>query len=800
MPEPPTAFKPSHDQNAATPSAGEQTAVPNEDPSRLNLPPHQAENLQESARALAARGELAQALHILRKAEQLQPNDAQLQIDLSRVLHALEEPLEALSHIDRAVALQAASAQAHHLKGLVLEALMRLPEALLSHQTAIALQPELAPAHFCCGVLQTTLRRLDMAREHFKWCIRCQPEWAEAHANLGIVTRKLGQPEAALIHFENALTLQPRDANTWVNQGNALAGLSRLEQALKSYEYAISLSERHALAWLNRAQCLNQLGRHAAAVSSFQLAFELQSGDAAMWTLYGDSLQSLMRYDEAGRSYKEALRRDPGHAPAWAHWGYALSVMGRHLGALRCVRMALAIEPDFPFLQGVRLSLQMQVCQWRNHDLEVDELCQRVANNEKATPPFAMLAFTDSAELQLRAAELWRPTSSGQRLPALPPRGPSKIPQRIKVGYFSADFHSHATAYLMAQVLELHDRQRFEVIGFSWGPANEGDPMRQRLRKAFDHLIEVGSHSDLQVARLARTLSIDLAIDLKGYTRMARPGIFSQRAAPVQASYLGYPGTLGEPEMDYLIADAQLVPQASQRLYSEKIIELPGSYQCNDRLRFESALQPSRLDLVLPQQSFVFCCFNNCYKITPAIFHIWMRLLQQVPQSVLWLLEDNRAATGQLREQASRLGIAPQRLIFAARRPQAEHLARHRQADLFLDTWPCNAHTTASDALWMGLPVLTLCGESFASRVGASLLQACGLPELITTSPQEYEGLALKLATQTPALQNLKDRLSRARTQAPLFDSAQFTRHLEAAFTQMHERAQAGLKPISMRL
>jgi predicted O-linked N-acetylglucosamine transferase (SPINDLY family) len=399
--------------------------------------------------------------------------------------------------------------------------------------------------------------------------------------------------------------------------------------------------------------------------------------------------------------------------------------------------------------------------------------------------------LSGSAALQRRAAEIWvrERCPTNPMLPAIPKRARD---ERIRIGYFSADYHDHATSYLIAGMFEMHDRSRFEVIAFSFGPDSSG-AMRARIKAACDEFIEVRDKSDSEVALLARDLQIDVAVDLKGFTDGNRVGIFALRAAPLQVSYLGYPGSLGANYMDYLIADHTLIPQESRRHYTEKIVYLPGSYQANDAKRAIADRAFTRAELGLPAAGFVFCCFNNNYKIMPDTFDRWMRILERVPGGVLWLLADNPTAVANLRREAARRNVSPERLVFAGRIDLPEHLARHRAADLFIDTWPCNAHTTASDALWAGLPVLTCAGEGFASRVAASLLTAIGLPELIVSTADHYEELAVQLATDRQHLTEIKQRLAENRLTAPLFDTQRYTLQIEAAYTKLYERCQANL-------
>jgi predicted O-linked N-acetylglucosamine transferase (SPINDLY family) len=364
------------------------------------------------------------------------------------------------------------------------------------------------------------------------------------------------------------------------------------------------------------------------------------------------------------------------------------------------------------------------------------------------------------------------------------------------VGYFSADFKNHPVAFLIAELFEIHDRSQFETYAFSL--AEGADEMRGRLHKAFDHFIDAEARSDVEIAQVARDLGIDIAVDLSGFTQDSRTGIFAHRAAPIQVNYLGYPGTMGADYIDYIIADKTLIPPQSQQFYSEKIVYLPNSYQVNDRGRLISVRQFTRTELGLPENGFVFCCFNNNFKILPATFDGWMRILKSVKGSVLWLFQDNPRAVDNLRCEALNRGVEASRLIFAERMPLAEHLARHRQADLFLDTLPYNAHTTTSDALWTGLPVLTLMGESFASRVAASLLNAIGLPELITSSQEEYEALAIELALNPKKLADTKLKLANNRLTAPLFDTPLFAKNLEAAYIEIYKKYQADLQPEHM--
>jgi predicted O-linked N-acetylglucosamine transferase (SPINDLY family) len=406
--------------------------------------------------------------------------------------------------------------------------------------------------------------------------------------------------------------------------------------------------------------------------------------------------------------------------------------------------------------------------------------------NERVINPFTLLALSDDPLLNKKASEIY----AQAKYPLNDILGP--IPklhktQKIRIGYFSADFHNHATCYLMAELFELHDKDKFEIIAFSFGPKVD-DAMRDRIENSFDQFIEVGDKSDMEIAQIARGLNINIAIDLKGFTEDSRTSIFAHRAAPIQVNYLGYPGTMGTNYFDYIIADETLIPANFQSFYSEKIAYLPNSYQVNDRKRLISERQFTRQELGLPENSFVFCCFNNNFKILPGTFASWMKILKAVEGSVLWVFQENSWVVDNLKREALSHGVEASRLVFAERMEQSEHLARHQQADLFLDTLPYNAHTTASDALWAGLPVLTLMGRSFASRVAASLLNAVGLSELITTSIEEYESLAIELALNSNKLSKIKLQLAENRLTSQLFDTPLFTKNIEAVYSKMYER------------
>jgi len=475
-------------------------------------------------------------------------------------------------------------------------------------------------------------------------------------------------------------------------------------------------------------------------------------------------------------------------------YGYVLTLLKRVEEGIASFDQALALDPDYKFLIGLRQHARMQICNWTGLESAVAQVVQGLQARRKVSPPLATMGLVDSPSLHRAAAEIFaqQECPGNASLGALAPHPPS---DRIRVGYFSADFRIHPVSLLSAGLIEAHDRSRFEIFAFAYG-ADVPDHVRTRLRHAFDHFTDVDQQSNEDVARLARELRIDIAVDLMGFTHGCRPKIFALRAAPVQVNFLGYPGTLGTDFMDYLVADRVLVPPESEQHYAEKIIYLPDSYQPNDSEREIGERIFTREELGLPSEGFVFCCFNRAFKLLPATFDTWMSILRRVPGSVLWLSDGGSSVAANLQREAQARGVDGRRLVFAKAMTGLEHhLSRHRSAGLFLDTFPFNAHTSASDALWAGVPVVTCMGEGIPARVAASLLHAVGLSELITSTLAEYEELAVRLATHPADLQRIRETLARGHLSAPLFDTARYTRNLESAYEQIYKRSQSGLAP-----
>lgn len=621
---------------------------------------------------------------------------------------------------------------------------------------------------------------------------------APLHANRGAALRELARPTEALASLDRALALDPRHAGAHANRAAALLDLGRAAEALDAAACSLALAPHHPAALYNRVTALIALGRPDAALAACEPARAVLGEHVELLAHHGALLRAAGRPREALACCDAALAQAPQRADLHVQRGHALGELGDPQGAAASYATALELAPGMPWVFGDWLHARLRMCDWAGLETAFAHLGTAIDAGRPVCEPFVALFAPLSPGQRRRCAEIHVREHWPRAAPPLP--ADPAPPARLRIGYFSADWREHPTAQLMAGLIEAHDRQRVEVIGFAFGPPPPaGDAMRTRLRAGFDRFVEVHGRSDAEVAAIAREFGIHIAIDLGGHTRGARSGVFAQRAAPLQLAWLGFPGTLGAPFIDYLLADAVVLPPGHEAAFSESVARLPHCYQPNDDRRAVAARSCTRAELGLPERGFVFCCFNQPAKITPEVFAMWMRLLHSAPESVLWLLDVHPASTRALRGHAQSHGVAAGRLVFAPRWPVAEHLARLRAADLALDTWPCGAHTTASDALWAGVPFLTRLGEGFAERVGASLLHAVGLPELIAGSAQAHEAQALALARDRPRLAALRERLQRQRTTAPLFDTRGFARRLEAAFAQLWERRRAGLPPAPLQ-
>ena len=792
----------------------------------ISINPRIAESHYNRGNALQELGQPDAAVASYDRAVSVNPAYVQAWSNRGLALQALKEPDAAVASYDKAISIRPDFAEAWSNRGLALEELAQLEDALASFDKAIGIYPEYAEACSNRGLALIKLKRLDEAVASFDKAISINPESAQAYWNRGLALKELGQLDKAVSSYDKAINIRPDYAEAWSSRGLALAELGRHDDAVASHDEAIRVRPDYAEAWSNRGLALNELRQPDIALASCDKAISIKPDLAEAHSNRGNALQELRQMEAAIASYDRAIRIKPDYVHAWSNRGLALQKLGRlddavashdnairinpvyaeahsnraialeDLGkldeALASYDRAISINPAIAYLLGHRANAARSMCEWNLDHAHMETIETRIANGEKVAEPFAALAFTASPELQRKAAELWagdqHPADKSQPAPAGHPRH-----EKIRIAYVSSDFREHPASYNMAGVFENLDKERFEISAISLGEKSTGD-MRRRLEQSFHHFIDVDNKTDSQIAALMREMEIDIAVDIMGATRNQRTGIFAMRAAPIQVNHYAF--TCGAPHMDYIIADPTSIPEGHEIHFSEAPAFLRHTLFATDNTRSISGKLPSRADAGLPQDGFVFCCFNNSYKITPGVFDIWMRLLAKVDGSVLWLKATNPEMTRNLRREAQRRGVDANRLVFAGNVDKMEdHLARHRMADLFLDTLAFNAQTTACDALWSGLPLVTCPGRSMVSRVAAGLLNAIVLPELIAKSTEEYEGLAFALATDPGKLLKIKKTLDANRLTTPLFNTQRYVRDLENVFREMYERHRSGLAP-----
>jgi len=664
------------------------------------------------------------------------------------------------------------------------------------------------------GIINNMLGLFEKAEACFRRAIYIHADYAEAHANLGNILKEQGKLDQAIASFQHALKIKPDYAIAHYNMGNALSGQGKLNEAIASYQHALRIKPDYAEALNNMGDALSDQGKLDDAVATFRRALDIEPDFAEAHNNMGKALRDQDKLDEAIASYQRALKIKPDYAEAHNNMGVTLQDRGKLDEAVASYQKALKIKPDnaealinlgatlqdqgkldeaiASYQKGLNIkpdnaAAQTQMLHQLQHICDF-ERTTRLADfsatlgiDTAAVSPFAALSWADDPEHQLARSRNWANEKFKKASTPFPVRSYIR-PPRIRIGYFSTDFNDHPLLILISGLMREHDRAGFEVFAFSYSKKKSGE-RRQKLISDVEHFFDVAENSDQEILKLARSNKIDIAVDLTGYTKNSRSEIFQLRLAPIQISFLGYPSTMGAPFIDYILADRHLIPDSQRAGYSEKVFYMPHTYMPIDNTRQIAQSVTTRADFGLPKAAVVLCCFNNSYKISSREFVIWMRLLRKIEGSVLWLLKGNKWAVANLRKEALRQGIDPSRLIFADLLPHAEHLARHKHADIFVDTFNYNAHTTAVDALWAGLPVVTKQGNQFAARVAASLLTAVGLPELITQNETDYEALILDLATSPHKLQALREKLAINRLTQPLFDTQRYTRDFEAGLT-----------------
>ncbi len=698
-------------------------------------------------------GSLA-TLRILERELAADPESAARHVALANALAGLGRPGEAIPHYERAVALAPGCADWRSNLASLLTETGRHAEAVAEAAKALDLDPGNFGALYNQAVGLLQLGHASAAAVRLRECARLQPADARVYNNLGLALAADRELGAAIAAYDQALAMRPDYARAWNNRGLAEIHRYNHARALADLDAALAIDSRYVAAIVNRGLALAGLGKKTAALDCYRRAFPAP--------------QALAN--------ASAILRD----------------MNRGAEAQECGQLLYRIAPELEEAAGIHHAMSQNVAAWSDYESRIDAIVAAVRAGRRPAHPFAFLSVADSPMDQLECSRALARTLGGE---APLWRGDIYRHDRIRVAYLSSDFHDHATMYLAIGLFEHHDRNRFEVHALSYGNRTMSDPMRSRLRAAFEHFEDVDALSARQTAERVRDLEIDLLIDMKGYTADSRVDILAHRPAPIQAHFLGYPGTLGASFVDYLIADREVIPPERRADYAEQVVYLPHCYQATDDRRSLDTVGWSRERAGLPSSGIVLCAFHQVYKLNPPLFAVWMRLLQRLPDATLWLLADDATAKARLREEAGARGVDPARVVFAPRMDQGPHLARQRVADLFLDAWPVGAHTSASDALWAGLPVVALRGRGFAARVSASIVRAAGLEELITDSPAEYEELIVGLCGDGDRLARLRERVESTVRHSTLFDTAGFTRALESAYLQMWTLYQAGRAP-----
>ena len=665
-------------------------------------------------------------------------------------------------------------------------------------EQVVLIKPNFADAYNNIGICLEKLNDLDGAIKNYNLAINNRPNFAEAHNNIGVVFQKLRNFDQAILQYKKAITYKNLYLDAYVNLANLFKETKQFEEAIKNYDLAINLNPKLAEVYNNKGNALKEIRKFEEAIKNYDLAINLNPKLAEVYNNKGNALKEIRKFEEAIKNYDLAINLNPNFAEAYFNTATALQDIKNFEKAVLYFEKALLLDKEIPFCKGYLLHAKMLCCNWSGLNELYKEIYNDVEKNRYSATPFGYQAICDDESNLQKCAQLY----SSKRFPEIKNNLFSKKVsknKKIKIGYLCGEFREQATSILMTEVWEKHNKEDFEIIAFDSG-WDDKSLRRNRIINAFDKFIDISKVSDLDAAKIIYKEQIDILINLNGFFGTGRPVVFSYRPAGIQINYLGFPGTIGSKYIDYILCDQTVVPPESKKFYNEKIIYLPDSYQANDTKRNISDKKFLREELSLPKESFVFCCFNNNYKITPNMFDVWARLLKKIDNSVLWLIDGNSEATENLKKEAKIRNIDVSRLIFAKRMKLEDHLARHKNADLFLDTLPYNAHTTASDSLWAGLPVLTCLGKAFPGRVAASLLKSLDLPELITYSENEYISKAEELALNPEKLTLIKNKLDTNKFSQPLFNTELFCRNLESAFKIIFEKYSLGLETEDIRL
>ena len=692
---------------------------------------------------------------------------------------------EAIVCLEKAVALKPDYAAAHNNIAAVLKDKKDYEGAIKSVKTALKYKPDYPEALLNLGNIIYARKHFDEAIKCYQMALKFRPNYIEALNNLALLYKETGALDDAVKWFEIALEQAPDYIPAYLNLSNTYQQMGHLGKALEYCHAALEINPDFPEVYIGLGSIYRRKGIADQARICFEKALEINPNMAEAYNNLGVGYKQENQNLEAAKCYKKALEINPDLVGAYNNLGTLFMDEKKLLEARNSFRNAMRIEPSNAVAAIKLLQIAQFICDW-DECKTLEEYNPILGIETAAVPGFIMLQAEDNPARQLERSKIWVKSEykiSPQPLLATPSKGEGK---RIKIGYFGADFHDHATLFLMSGLLRCHDLSRFEIHIFSYGHHKTGE-QREIIKKQVAGFYDIHGMANQQVIELARSKNIDIAVDLKGYTKYSRSELFAYRLAPIQINYLGYPSTMGADFIDYIVADEVIIPEQLKQYYSEKIIYLPGSYQPNDNQREIANRGMRRSDYGLPEEGFVMACMNQTYKITDFEYDIWMRVLREVEGSVLWLLKCNKEAEANLRKEAEKRGVSASRIIFAGAIKQSLHLERLKLADLFVDTFRVNAHTTASDALWAGLPVITKIGQQFAARVAASLLYAVDMPELVAQTDEEYEALIMKFATDKQQLNQLKEKLQANRLTTALFDTEGYTRNFEKALLEVHQ-------------
>ena len=791
--------------------------------------PSDAEVLLNYGNALKNYGDFDQAAKIYAQALKIDPNYAAAQTNMDDATDEKAEIDKLVADYARVAKLEIGSAKVANFTGTRLKTRGYLDAAIDSYKQATKIKPDYADPYYNMGDALKKKGELDAAIDSYKQALKIKPDHADACLNIGIALQDKGDLDAAIDSYKQALKIKPDHAEAYNNIGNALSEKGEVDAAIDSYKQALKIKPDHAEAYNNMGNALRDKGEVDAAIDSCKQALKIKPDHAEAYNNMGNALRDKGKVDAAIDSYQQAIKIKPDYAEAYSNMGTALRDKGCLDEAIKTFEIAVNIQPSYtagynnlgivltdrgkveeaietynqalkinPHDEAIRvrkLHQQAHICDWSAIEEDRD-LVRTLGTVTQHVSPFALLALEDAPERHRKRSEIYAANKFKKTQVPLSPC-PNQQPKRLRVGYFSSDFNDHPVSYLIGKMLSLHDGEQFEIYAYSFGK-DGGDEIRKKIINSVNVFHDVRNMSDMEIALLARQDKIDIAVDLNGHTNNARMGIFKYRAAPIQINYLGIATTTGAHFIDYIIADRIVIPQKYEKYYTEKIIHLPNCYQVNDNTTEISNRNMTRLEMGLPEKGFVFACFNQSYKIQPTEFDVWMRILHKVEGSVLWLYESNYLMAVNLKKEAEKRGIKAERLVFSKRMPYSEHIARHRLADMFLDTFYFNAGASASAALLAGVPIVCKMGKGFITRVTASMLSAIGMHELINETVQDYEALILDFATNPKRAASIKRKLEKNRLSTPLFDTELFTKHLEDGYQQAYQRYFEGKGPESI--